>query len=455
MRINNITAYNMRVQNYTNKSNQDKMYTNKSDSETNTYVSQPNFTGFMGIFKNLTRGEKLSSEQLFLNSDMAILSPKQIIKAKEYVVDEVFSLIKSPYTQPLSQRLDKLLNSPYADYSLSRLGEGRLSLSDYIEVLGGKSTAENKMYNQFLRTSLAKTLPSERLNGEMKRGIYERNHGIFQIFQNYTKMDEASKESQEVRDMILRLKECNVDIDDYPEFFADCLLSDKPQMCKFLQKELGLTPETKVHILRGDEREVNDFSKHYGATNIFDDPHWISRSNYRNEKKVLIVHPKRLAADNSYWDYLAKLDNKDTMSLYDIAGLSPHKSAKEVFDIPDYICKHYAGVTRRERGFMYTSNIVDLMYNFFFRNAGRHPELKSFEFIEQFAARLKEGKGGEISKYLRSVPDNLFISAENLEKTNVLIAKLKSDNTPENLKRLKALEELRDYIALGLMKNNL
>ena len=147
--------------------------------------SQQNFTGLFSCFKS-------SKEPIFLNTDMSILSPKQVKKATEYVIQEVGSLVKRDFTPGASKRLENLLNSPYIDYSLPKLKNG-LALIDLVDVRY-MPTKENKLRSQFIRTSLAKTMPMELLDKEAKKLMYGRNHGIFHIFQSYSKMDEASKE---------------------------------------------------------------------------------------------------------------------------------------------------------------------------------------------------------------------------------------------------------------------
>lgn len=408
--------------------------------------SRPAFKGIFDIFKKQEKSNL--SEQIFLDSNISILSPKQIKQAKEYAAQEVYSLIKSPYTPGASKKLDNLLNSPYIDYSLPVCGEYHFTLADCVDVRH-KSTEKNELYNQFLRTSLAKTMPMNLLENEYKQELYSINHGIYQIFQDYTKADESSKESQEVRDMVVRLKEACVDIDDYPEFFADCLINGKTKMCKLLMENFNLTPETQVSVVRGNDRTLKEFSNAFGITNKLDDPYY-SPSFYfdKNSKdSFLIVHPHRLAVSNthSYAKYISS-DVADTTTLYNIASLSPLEESKNFFDIPSYMCDNLAGRIIYTK---YSYEDKDLTKEFFNHNVERHPELRDFEFLEKFATQLKAKKDKPLAYYLNSI-ESYIANKDNLQKAKDLIQELSTDESEKSQARLKIVQELHDFVAKRL-----
>ncbi len=399
-----------------------------------SYNNQPAFTG---IWSFLAKGMK-DSEQVYLDKNMAILSPKQVEKAKEYVAQEVHTLIKSSFTPEASKRLDNLLNSPYIDYTLPVCGDCNLRLFDFVDV-AKTSTEKYELYNQFLRTSLGKTMPMELVNQVSKDHLYVLNNGIFHIFQDYTKADELSKESQEVRDMVIRMSKAGIKNEGVPSFFADCLITGKTQMCKILQENFDINPETQVDILRCKNHMLEKLSSSFGVTNKVEDPHYVRETGFDiNTKNLLVVYPYKFKEMREpSW---AKKYTEDKISLYDIAALCSHENSQKFFDIPSYLSEYLAGK------FRYNHHLnLDLIKEFFNRNVTKHPELYSFEFFEKFATRLKATKSLDFQSYFDSIPKYCFNKID-VSDAKKLIEQLKADGSKESLKRLETVSEVYNYI---------
>ncbi len=396
----------------------------------NKNVGQPSFTGIFNFLGNN------AAKDVFVNTNAKILTQRQLQKVKENVVEEIYSLFKSRYTPANSKRLDELLNSPYVDYNLEHVGSSGLSLADCIEL--HHSHTENKLYNQFVRTSLAKTMPFDAFEDPKSiKSLYSRNDSIFQIFQSYTKMDEASSEAKEVRDMVLRLKDNNVEINDYPEFFADCLYSGKLQMCKLLESNFDINPETVINLSRSTHDTAKANSEVFGTSTLFS-------NSYYNFYYDLVYHPQKLGSDCD--GYYKILQNKHQMSLWDFAVCCPDKNSKEFFDIPKYIFNTFH--TPRNRSFLTYSELT----SFLWINAKNHPEMKTFDFIEQMAKyfRQKSSQPPEAKVYLDFIPTNIFNIKDNPEYENEAlkrIKKLSSEFKKDNSERIKILEEL--YMMFG------
>ncbi len=391
--------------------------------------TQPQFTGLKNIFKK--------AEPIYLNTDLTILSPQQIQKAKKYVVQEVYSLIANEnYSKIASERLDKLLNSPYIDYSINKAGKCDLALVDLINTKRN-IVENNKLYNQFLRTSLAKSMPMELLDTESKELLYKRNNGIFQILRSYTKMNETSKEAGEVRDMIMRFKEHNIKIDNYPEFFADCMISNKLEMCKFLNKELNINPETRFRIIK-DDRYYKKYFNSFGVSSSLYDPGVQTPSCYIRPGKFLVIYPEKCVNNT-----ILRNQEYETMSLYDLEAILPHNN--KVFDIPQYICDNYGNLLQRETLlYKHAFKDVDLTERFLWQNHGRHPELDSIDFLEKFAKCCME-KSENWESYL----DSVNITKKHLKDLELLRCKLKF-YSPSTEERLNRIEKLCDYAAARL-----
>jgi len=396
--------------------------------------SQQNFTGLFSCFKS-------SKEPIFLNTDMSILSPKQVKKATEYVIQEVGSLVKRDFTPGASKRLENLLNSPYIDYSLPKLKNG-LALIDLVDVRY-MPTKENKLRSQFIRTSLAKTMPMELLDKEAKKLMYGRNHGIFHIFQSYSKMDEASKEAGEVRDMILRMKEYGIKVDNYPEFFAECIFNNKPQMCNLLKSEFNITPETEVNILRGNQNKINQYSNEFGSSSIIiEDPYYNDLYD-RTNKLLMIVNPEKI--ENRDFFYTVECSN-DKINMLDLMSLMPDTAFKDVFDVPKYIAENIAGRTRQVYRRRLAPETIDEASEFFMKSQYRHPEFKTIEFMEKYISNLLQTKKANNLKYhLSSIPYSLETS-QNKIKLIELIEQIKKDKPQDMYERLNSLEILYKYL---------
>lgn len=423
----------MKIYNVTNGISNYNNTTNRNNNIQKP-VYQQNFTGFWGFFKS-------PKEPVLLNTDMAILSPKQVKKATEYVIQEVSSLLKRDFTPGASKRLDNLLNSPYIDYSLPKLKNG-LALIDLVDVRY-MPTKENKLRSQFIRTSLAKTMPMELLDNEAKKLMYSRNHGIFHIFQSYSKMDESSKEAGEVRDMILRMKEYGIEVDNYPEFFAECMFNNKPKMCNLLKSEFNITPETEVNIFRGNQDKINQYSNEFGASHvILEDPYYYDKYDY-SKNLLMIVHPEKI--DDRDFYYAVEYHN-DKINMLDLVSLMPDTALKEVFDVPKYIAENIAGRTRQVYRRRLAPETIDEASEFFMKSQYRHPEFKSIEFLEKYISNLLQTKkANNLNYHLSSIPYTLETS-ENKIKLVELIEQIKKDKPQDMSERLNSLEILYKYL---------
>lgn len=415
-------------------------YYPKNADVKNQNTVQPAFTGIFNLFGNN------AAKDVFVNTSSKILSPKQLRKAKENVVDEIYSLFKSHYTPASSKRMDELLNSPYVDYNITCAESSGLTLADCIDIR--HSYKENKLYNQFLRTSLAKTMPFEAFeNPKSIKDLYYENDAIFQIFQSYTKMDETSKEAQEVRDMILRLKDNNVEIKDYPEFFADCLYNGKLKMCRLLESKFNINPETTINIAQISPQKATEYSKAFGTSTVLANPFY-RVSSYDTDSHILVYHPQKL--DPHSESYSAIKCKENTMDLFDFTACCPDKNSREFFDIPKYIFTTFYNNPRHRFG----GNFLDLsrssgLSRYLWDKSQKHPEMISLDFIEQTAKyfRQKADKPNNPKEYLKFLPSNITCEKKYESEALERIKKLKSDFKKDNSERIKILEEL--YMMFG------
>jgi len=412
-------------------------YSKYNAAPRNKNSAQPAFTGIFNIFGNN------AAKDVFVNSGTKILSKKQLQKLRENIVDEIYSLFKSHYTPAASKRMDELLNSPYIDYNLECAGSSGLSLADCLEIRHSQN--ENKLYNQFVRTSLAKTMPFEAFEDPKSiKELYYRNNAIFQIFQSYTKMDETSKEAKEVRDMVVRMKDNNVEINDYPEFFADCLAHGKLKMCKLLEAKFGINPETTINVVKRKEQTLTEYSKTFGTSTLIANPYY-KISRYDTDSHILVYHPQKLDKTGDYsWKITGSEQN---MILWDFAACCQDKNSKEFFDIPKYIFTTFYN----KPGHKSFHTFSDLT-RFLWSKAYYHPEMKSLDFVEQMAKyfRQKAGQPPKARVYLNFLPANVLDNNDYIKYEDEAferIKKLKSDFTKDNSERIKVLEEL--YMMFG------
>lgn len=358
-------------------------YSNRPKQQRNFQSNLPsNFPAFTSInpFK------KNIVTDVFVNTDVKILSPKQIKKAKENVLNEIVALFKTPFTPAGSKRMEDLLNSPFADYTM-KFGNLGFTLVDYINC-GMKNQKVTPLYNQFLRTSLAKILPYELLDKEARTNLFYKNSRIFDIFQSYTKMNETSKEAQEIRDMILRMKENDVEIKEYPAFFADCLFNGKLEMCRFLEKHFNsINPETQIDLITGNSAIIDKFSNMYGTGTQ------IKLSS--GEDDLLIYYPKIFDRDRQFGQYYNLTEYTISRNLWDMSLFSQDKNIRGFFDIPKYMFQ--LKDSYYERRCRSTTELLDKFYR---KNVKLHPEIKTLDFVEKVAKYfLYNPKTKEVSDY--------------------------------------------------------
>lgn len=415
---------------------------------------QINFAGFFGIFSSDKK------ENISLDENTGILSEKQIKRAKKLVNSEIYNIMfENEYSEATSKRLDQLLHSPFVDYNLEGLDPERsyISLNDLI--ITRKSENNNKLYNQFLITSLAETLPEltfiNKTNEELtsneytiKQGfqkIYHNNNAIFQIFQSYLKTDEDSKEAEAIRKMIKTLKDYNMETKDYPSFFAECLLNNKIKMCKFLCDEIGLEPLTNVPAVRNSRGRdnISVYKDKKGISAVYKDKEYYENELYPN---FAIIYP-----DKAYDTYISS-DDRTGYKLYDISALSQGKDAKEFFDIPDYLYRSFKG----ETSFKYLTQDTDMWgypngvfrsEHFFWDNRDRHPEILTIDFLEKFASKFTQDEL-HANMYVNAINWRLWNRNDNLKNVLSLIKQLQNDNSPETQKRIDLLKYI--YKRIGI-----
>lgn len=414
---------------------------------------QVNFSGLFGLFSSQ------KEENISLDADIGVLSQKQINKTKKLVNQEIYNIIyKSDYSEANSKRLDKLLHSAFVDYKLEGFLPERsfVSLNDLLLVRNSENN--NRLYNQFLITSLTETLPELTFHDipdvelsssdyTLKYGlkkIYHNNNAIFQIFQSYLKMDEDSKEAETIRKMIKNLKEYNMETKDYPSFFAECLLNNKTKMCKFLCDEFGFEPITVAPAVRNshDRDNISRYKDKKGVSPICDDIQYYGNEQYPN---FAIVYP-----DKTHDIYISS-DDCHNYELYDISALSQGKEAKEFFDIPEYLYQSFKGKTSLN----YFAQDTDMwgypkgtyqIQHFFWDNQHRHPELSTLDFLEKFASKfsrdeLNSGRRGN------GIDWNFWLRNDSLKHILTLIKQLQNDNSPEAQKRIDILKLI--YMNIG------
>lgn len=420
-------------------------YKNKSYDKT---TKEPCFTGFWKLFSKTGKNtvvqsaNSLTKSGISLDDKALVLSAKQIKNVKREIANEIFDLIKSPYTPAKAERMDKLVNSPYIDYQQE-------VYPYYLEdlVTFRQTTNNNKLYNRFLLHSLAKTMPLDSVDSKILEDLYKKNDSVMLLFKSYLQMDEKSQDAQLVKDMILRLKKHNVNIKDYPAFFADCLLNGKTKMCKFLQETFGFNPETRVQIVHSDKEMVDTLSKNYAAStrkNLPDVP-----ISYRSKQKdnVLIVYNQKFCSDvdNDYLYYKLQNNSKE-MTLWDVEHLYLDSKTPRVFDIPKYISENLADKTVIVDDYPYR---LPASTDFVKRNINKYTELQSFNFLENLAVNLK-ANGRNYIKDIENInlyTNNFLNSDKKLDDAYNRLSQLKRDYTPEAQEKFDIVKQL--YILIG------
>lgn len=435
MRVNYISNAN-RTNHYMQTKSRNISLDNKSHPQALNLNNSPNFKGLFSFFCTEAKSIPLESAQEM------VLSEKQLYNVKKAVVKEIAAILHGPATEPISERLDKLLNSPFADYSLSCLGEtGSVTLRNMVSMPKNENP---KLYSQFLLTSLSKTMPIEEYKGSKDvTNLYYNNEYLYDILKSYTNIDENSAKAESIRKMIPRLLEAKVDIQDLPSFFADYLLAGKTKICKLLEKELNLKPDTEIPILNSffmnKEIFLNKCKKVKSVSTIFN----------THEDPSAVVHMQKYK-----WS-LNSPDNECRIfynTLYNIAGMSEKPETRNFFDIADFLfgqCKE--GVSA-----WYTGS-VKKNQDFLFRHNKNHPELKSLDFYMKMASKFNTKKSLDIKSTSDSgLPLSFWNSEEAHIQAGELLEKIKNSNetSPEIKQRLKNLEDIY-YLTGEALKGNI
>lgn len=423
MKVNYISNAN-RTNQYTQTKSRNISLDDKPQTHVLNLNNSPNFKGLFSFFCKEAKSIPLESAQEM------VLSEKQLYSVKKAVVKEIAAILHGPATEPITERLDKLLNSPFADYSLSCLGEtGSVSLRNMVSMPKNENP---KLYSQFLLTSLSKTMPIEEYKGSKDvTNLYHNNEYLYDILKSYTNIDENSVKAKSIRTMIPRLLESKVDIQDLPSFFADYLLAGKTKICKLLEKELNLKPNTEIPVLNSffmnKEIFLNKCKRVKSVSTIF--------NTYEDPSAVVHMQKYKWALNSP--DNECRIFYK---TLYNIAGASQNPETRNFFDIADFLfgqCKEgysswFTGTAEKNRAFLQM-------------HINTHPELKSLEFYEKLASKYN----AQSRLNIKSTADtgltlDFWKSEEAHKQAGVILEKLKnsSEISHEIQRRIKNLEDI-------------
>lgn len=443
----NYTVYNPQSKNKNYSYN--CFYSNIENNEAikfpQRYKKEPSFTGILSLFSKIGKdtttqsANNLTKSGISLDNITTVLTPKQIKNAKQDIANEIIDLLKSPFSTAKADRMDKLVNSPYVDYQQIAY---RYMLEDIITFR--RTTNNNKLYNRFLLHSLSKTMPLDNLENKVKKNLYSDNDSIMLLFKSYLQIDEKSKDAMLLRDMILRLKEHDVNIKDYPSFFADCLLNGKTEMCLFLQKTFNFNPETRVKIVKSNKETVDALSKNY-ATSTRKVLPYNNQDYYKEEDNLLVVYNQKFCADKDNESLYYELQkNTKELPLWDIQSLNSKNKTESVFDIPKYASEilldgssdgsHYSHNRRKFEDFLLI-------------NREKHPEIDSFNFLENFTFNLKSKKVDYIDYINFYSRDLLLKDKKKLNEAYNRLYSLRSEYTPEAQEKSNVIKQL--YITIG------
>jgi len=426
-----------------NKKQNKHKYHNKvgltADSfERTTPVSKTNNVNFKGFWSK--------EEPIHLDSDPVIMSNRQLRKVKQGVANEIYNLVCGDYTKANSERLDKLLNSPFVDYSLECVGKnGSNSLSDMI--FYRNCDKPNPMYEQFFVTSLGGVMPLEE-HKEFLSKFYYRYKQIYNTYQAYLNMDENSKNAEYVRNMVKRLNALDIKLPDANAFFAECLLNNKLEMCKVLVDEYKLSPMTKV-MLNCDESTVKNvefgLNKKGFSDKIYKDNKY-SSSGGNNQFQV--VYDKYLG---HYY-----VPGETYHTLYNIAGLSKFDEAKKFFDMPEYLYQSFYHNTdwnywKEDTTMFGYGNGTYAINHFFLDYYNDHPEVYSLDFIVSFLSKFV-ANGVDLTNLSLGFSLNRFRTKEHYNEAFKLLKQLQNDNSDEAQVKKKVLEVLFNNDSNNLLK---
>lgn len=401
-----------------------------------------NFTGFFW--------RKDNKETIPLDGETPVLSPKQLLNIQKNITAEVINIIKSEYTDAKAERLDKLLHSEFIDYKLeSYQNNCSFSLEDLI--IYHFEDNNNKLYNQFLATSLGETMPIEQYNNSENKdykkklqNLYMTNESVFLTLQSYLKMDESSKDAEKIRQMIKRLHDNDMNLPELENLFAECLLNNMPKMCKVLSEDIGIEPFDRVPIIK-DERYKN-YAEIYQqkpgtSNNVYNG---IIYNSDQESSNFIVLYPKKSTT------YISS-DVITNLSLYKISGISDSKESKEFFDMPEYLYQSAQRKTKYDYWYTsYNSPYTPEINNFFWDNANHHPEIKTVEFLEKLITKFhNDDKDFDIYNEI-GLRRSLFSEPEYYKDSLILIKKLQNDDSLEAQKRIKILKEIYQTSAYAL-----
>ena len=397
------------------------IYSNRSYKTKNSEQVKPAFTGLFSFLSNK------NALRATLDSDIAIYSPKELAKLREYATREVVDMFKQAPTPGLIKRMDNILHSPFVDYKTEYFGSGCSNLADQI-AYNVSTKNDSELYRRFVLTSLSQTMPMELIEKSRKVGLTIENRTLHNILDSYSKMDEATPMAAQVRKMVQRLIDAEIPIHDSSYFCAKSIINNQPLMSKTYVDALGLTPQSSVGIIHnGDMLDTYFYKTHseMGKSKLL-------RDVSANNSFFFIADPEKFSL------------NKKDMSLYNLAGLSENKTVREeVFDIIPWIKanrnRHIA--TRRR----YIGK-DETLYRTLYTAKLYHPELLKLNFLEKYIMSY-DGKV-DMPDIFSEFPGRYTFSEDGklLEEITKRINELKQENSSNNTERIEKLSDFLDYV---------
>lgn len=414
---------------------QSNIYCNRSYKTKNSKQTKPAFTGLFSFFTNK------NTLRATLNSDIAIYSPKELAKLREYATREVVDMFKQAPTPGLIKRMDNILHSPFVDYETAYFGGDCSNLADQIAYHTG-SKNDSELYRHFVLTSLSQTMPMELIEKSRKVGLTGSNESLYNILESYSKMDEATPMAAQVRKMVQRLTEAEIPIHNQNYLCAKSILNNQPLMSKTYVDSLGLTPESSIKIIHNEDMPDTNF---YTAHSVIGKPKLL-RDGSGNSSLFFIVDPekcKNIPSKSEEASIIFSFYSRN-MSLYNLAGLSENKTVREeVFDIIPWI------KANRNRHIATRKKYIgkdETLYRTLYTAKTYHPELLELNFLEKYIMSY----GGKVDMYdiFSEFPVRYTFSEDGklLKDTTKRINELKQENSPNNSERIEKLSDFLDYI---------
>lgn len=428
---NSLQKYNPNInnkkQNYPVETQQ-KAATFDNLPTTQESIYSPNFTGFFGLFSS----NKKSTQMTNNDGNVQILSPRQVKKRHYNATSEVYKLLGKESTPANMQRLDELLNSKYLDYS-KRIDGTTLAK----KVISHSDTKNNELYNRFLLVSLAKTMSFENLEKCDIEDLYWYNDALVNLFKNYKNVDENSEDAKLYQKMLLRLKNHGLKCDDFPAFFADCMVNNKPKMCKFLQKNFDVTPNSNICVLDLYSDALAVLGKCLPSGSAINVP---LKDSYK--KGQLIIYSRKVShcEKTPFRDYV---DSKRMyMTLQELFKITPNPNPK-CFDIPELL---YSQIDKRVENTSYYASskycwAVNDMIDSHWQNSEEGSLYNNFEVLEGLAAKLNKD-GRDYVDVITAQAPVLLKGDSKLPAALKRLKQLKADYSPENKERYELVKNL-------------